>query len=658
MTSGLPGTAWKRGAEPLGPSADALGPLGSGVLVFWFGLLLVGIDLVHDSSVYDKTLVPRLHALLVVLGAGLAAVAVPKVASRLDTSVLREPVCLWSLAYGVVTAVSLGFAFNPTAGILDVVRTLATCAVLGLSCLLLPLLDDWKVHLLRLLVLSTCVTAGIGWYELASVHGVGFHERRLIEDVSGRMGNVNLLSGYLVFTAPICLAAGVLLRGAWRVAGWAVLAGAVGLVILLQSRAAFLGFGAALLVGLVAAWVWRRPLGLGRWTRGAVLLAAAVVCGAVGGLVLLVGPDHPLVVRVRSIVLAPAGDDAPRAGGRLLVWRLTADMIGEHPLTGVGAGNFPVRIQEYYDTPGIDLSVLQADNWLRPHNDFLQVFAEKGILGLIAFLAIFVVACGSLVSTIRHATDAWNARLAVFLGMAFAAYLVCSGFDFPLERVSHQVTLAVLLAAATVLRRESLPRPSPARPLAEPTSIVTPLRVVSVGVAVGLTLGLTWTAIALEQERGVVAARDALDTRDWATAMARAQQAATPWKTLDPGGAPVAFFEGLARMQQGDLDGATACLERARRHNPNRLFVLNNLGILYAAAERYDDAIECFALAAARYPHQPEGVTNLAGCYLDVGQPTAAIALLERVPAEQRTPTMREHLDRARTMLGPTATDR
>jgi O-antigen ligase len=652
---GLPDAISKPAVNPLGPRADALGPLASAALVFWFGLLLVGIDLVHDPSVYDKTLVPRLHALLVVLGAGLAAVAVPKVASRLDTSVLREPICLWALGYAVVTAVSLGFAFNPTAGILDVVRTLATCAVLGLSCLLLPRLDDWKVHLLRLLVLSTCVTAGIGWYELASVHGVGFHERRLIEDVSGRMGNVNLLSGYLVFTAPACLAAGVLLRGVWRVAGWVVLGGTLALVVLLQSRAAFLGFGGAMVVGFVSAWVWRRPLGLGRRAWIAVLVTAAVVCGAVGGFLLLAGPDHPLVARVRSIVLAPAGDDAPRAGGRLLVWRLTADMIGEHPFTGVGAGNFPVRIQEYYDTPGIDLSVLQADNWLRPHNDFLQVCAEKGILGLVAFLAIFVVACGSLVSTIRYATDAWNARLAVFLAMALTAYLVCSGFDFPLERVSHQTTLAVLLAAATVLRRESLPRATGSRSCAIPGPIVP---VVGFGLALGLAFGLVWTAIALEQERGVVAARDALDARDWATAVARAQQAATPWKTLDPRGAPVAFFEGLARMQQGDLDGATACLERARRHNPNRLFVLNNLGILYAAAERYDDAIECFALAASRYPHQPEGVTNLAGCYLDVGQPTAAIALLERVPAAQRTPTMREHLDRARGMLAPAATER
>lgn len=632
------------------PSRAAASLGGAAILVGWFGLLLVGLDVVHDASVHDKTLLPRLHALLVVLGGGLVALAVPRVARRVDASVLREPVCLAAATAFGATALSLAFALNASAGILDLVRTLSTCLVLGLSCLFLPLLGDWKTPLLRLLVLSTIVTAGLGWYELITVHGFGIHDRRWIEDVTGRMGNVNLLSGYLVCLLPMCLAAGGLLRGAWRVAGWLAAAVALALVILLQSRAAFVGLLASLVVGLVGSWVWRSQLGLGRRAGGILLGLVAAALVGVGGFRLVVGPEHPLVARVRSIVDPPSGDAGLRAGGRLLVWRLTVGMIADHPLTGVGAGNFPVRIQEYYGTPGIDLSVLRTDNWLRPHNDVLQVWAEKGPLGLLAFLALFAAAFASLLATARRATDARDASLALAIGMSLVAYLACSGFDFPLERISHQVTLAVLLAAATVLRREVV---GPVHRVSAPLPrLVVPL------LGAGVALALAWTTTALRQERNAVAARQALDEHDWAAAVTLAERGTTPWRTLDPLGTPVAFLEGYARMQQGDVAAATACLERARRHNPNRLFVLNNLGILYATAGDYDAAIECFALAAARYPHQPEGVTNLAGCYLDVGQPTAAIALLERVPAEQRTPTMREHLDRARTMLGPTATDR
>ena len=108
-------------------------------------------------------------------------------------------------------------------------------------------------------------------------------------------------------------------------------------------------------------------------------------------------------------------------------------------------------------------------------------------------------------------------------------------------------------------------------------------------------------------------------------------------------------------MRSGAADEAIACLERARRHHPNRLVVLNNLGILYATTGRTDDAIECLSVAASRYPHRLESVTNLAACYLDAGRPLEAVELLERVPEASRSPVMREHLARGRELLGAPA---
>ena len=135
----------------------------------WLGLLLVGLNLVHDPTVHDKTLVPRLHALVIVVLAALPTLVLPRVAGRIDLGVLREPVILCAVGYAAGTAASLLVAVNPTAGLIDLVRTGAFTLVLVVACLLLPLVPRWPDHLLRWLVVAAvggglfqrCIASGV-----------------------------------------------------------------------------------------------------------------------------------------------------------------------------------------------------------------------------------------------------------------------------------------------------------------------------------------------------------------------------------------------------------------------------------------------------------------------------------------------------------------
>lgn len=624
---------------------------GGGVawILAWLAFVLVGLHLVYDPTVYDKTLVPRLHALLVGLAAALPALALPRVARRLDLSVLREPVILCAVAYAACTAASLLVALNVSAGLLDVIRTWAFALVLALGCLLLPLLPRWPDRLVQALVVATLVIAGKGWAEVVTRHGLAMHSRQTIQEVAGGMGNVNFLASYLVFVVPGCLAA-VCLRGwVWRALGLLGAAAAVGLVVLLQSRASYLALAAGVLAAVTVAWACRERLGLGRTFRRLLVAGALGSACAAAVFVTVAGPDHPLVARLLSIGEERRPDGIPSDGGRSMVWRLTGRLIADHPLVGVGAGNFPIRIQEYYGDPGIDLGALHSDIWLQAHNDLLQAWAEKGVAGFVALAGIFLSGLVSVIATVRRSASPGEGRLAVFLLMSLVSYLVSACFDFPLERVSHQATLAVLLAAATVARRQAVPAAALVRRATGlPRGL---LPVCGGGLAACLAAGIAWTSLAIDQERATVAAQQALQERRWDDAVRLARRAATPWRTLDPRGTPVAFLEGLAHMQRGDTAAAAACLERARRDNPNRLVVINNLGILHVTAGRMDEAIECFTLAVTRYPHRLEGVANLAACYLDAGRAREAISLLEQVPADLRTAVMRAHLDRGRAMV-------
>jgi Flp pilus assembly protein TadD len=114
---------------------------------------------------------------------------------------------------------------------------------------------------------------------------------------------------------------------------------------------------------------------------------------------------------------------------------------------------------------------------------------------------------------------------------------------------------------------------------------------------------------------------------------------------------PVAYLEGKAELQLGHVPEAIACLERAWDANPNRMYVVNDLGIAYAAGDRFAEAIECFRIVANRYPHRIEPRNNLAGAFMETGRFAEAVAVLEDVPEALRNEAMRENLRAAREQL-------
>jgi len=69
-------------------------------------------------------------------------------------------------------------------------------------------------------------------------------------------------------------------------------------------------------------------------------------------------------------------DDSNRA--RLQIWRAGWRMFLDHPILGVGAGQFRVAYGTVY-------SGRAHGPWANPHNLFLQVVCEMGVIGLLAF---------------------------------------------------------------------------------------------------------------------------------------------------------------------------------------------------------------------------------------------------------------------------------
>jgi len=634
---------------------DSGAPTSSSALVIAvLAITLVGLHLLVDPAAYDVSQIVRLVAVFGGLAVAMPAVfLVPRCARRLDARLFADPIVVAYAAYLVTCLVSLAFALNVSAGLTDCFRTLAAFLVLCLTALVLPLDPRWKRWLLEAATGGMLMAVVVGGSAALPLVLEGFPSRRAMEEafLDGLMSNVNLFASWLLLLLPWSLCGTAVLTGRWRSVSAAAAAAGMVLVLVLQSRAAWAGF---LVSGVVTSLVllrYHKTLAAPAWFCRSV---TALLAGGIAAGVILLGlafTELSLGKAIRDRVFTrPHQAAGPVDGGRTTVWGITGRMIADAPLAGVGAGNFTVRLHEYFGADhtdiAADLTSLSSDNWIQPHNDFLWVLAEKGVFGFAAFVAIFIYGIVAAWSVLRRSGSVTDARLALASLATLIAYLVVSFFDFPLDRVSHQVVVAVHLAVLVLLKREGRP-PSPSRPLA--AWLVLP------PVVAACIVGMSYATAAWRQEREVMVARRAQHDGDWLAMRDAARRATTPWKTLDPLAVPVAFLEGLAEVQLGNLPAATACFERAYAANPNRLAVLQNLGAAYAQGGRLDEAVAAFAIAANRYPDRIEIRHNLASALIDAGRFAEAIALIEDIPDPLRPHAMREALDEARDQAAPTA---
>ena len=103
-------------------------------------------------------------------------------------------------------------------------------------------------------------------------------------------------------------------------------------------------------------------------------------------------------------------------------------MFATHPILGVGAGNYPLNYQHYAQLVGIEFRAQARD----PHSLYVQLLAETGILGTIAFLGMvfFLLqalnrACRNLeLSPQLHAWLPWISAIR----LAIISYLLTSIF--------------------------------------------------------------------------------------------------------------------------------------------------------------------------------------------------------------------------------------
>ena len=139
---------------------------------------------------------------------------------------------------------------------------------------------------------------------------------------------------------------------------------------------------------------------------------------------------------------------------RLDLWKAGLRMIADRPLLGVGVGNFSTAYGSEYRMAD------SANLWWKPHNNFIQVASEMGLLGLATFIFIMVLIIRENRRTKKYLQQAdkediflYNCMQAIEVGLV--GYIV-AGFFITSTYYPHLYNLALMARVISAIVQQKV----------------------------------------------------------------------------------------------------------------------------------------------------------------------------------------------------------
>jgi O-antigen ligase len=347
-------------------------------------------------------------------------------------------------------------------------------------------------------------------------------------------------------------------------------------------------------------------------------------------------------------------DQDPSFQVRLGLWANTLEMFKDHPLLGIGKGNFKIIYPLYATKARKDPQFGAVLQPREAHNDYLQLFGEVGILGSISFLWIFVLIGRRVWRSIDERKEPHDLLLILALSLSVIALLVEAFLDFPFELPTSKAFFWLLAGLLWVSCEEKtvIPEQHPSSiDKARPDRLSASARPMTVLVAFLASLSILITAVnftfvraEFHFSRGVSMA----EQKRPELAMQEIKEA----EFLNPTTHRYPFVRGLLSIQLEDYPEAILANLRTLALHPYYINGYTNLGVAYASVGKIREAEEAWQKALEIWPDHNDARNNLATVYAVSGKQTEAIAQFRE--SLRRDPGDKEARQKLKTLLNQT----
>ena len=454
-----------------------------------------------------------------------------------------------------------------------------------------------------------------------------------LPEVRSTLGNKNLVASILLILLPPVIFLVVKCKGFWSFFSLGIANVVLVTIVLLQSRAVWIGlFGCLLLTISMLFFYYRRPITRLKAVDKKSLLYGILLITIITATSYQLFFDRTLVgaLTVRAEELIQAKDDnAAKAAKRMepgaiyarrIMWGKSMNMAIDHPILGVGAGNWKIILPTYGLGDLGKLSNTGLRHYQRPHNDFLWVLAENGPLGLLFYLLVFFYVLKYCHKLLKEPNTNEKA-IAFTIAVSVVAYLFISLLTFPKERIYHNVII-YLLAALMFLVYNNRFGQNKVSVSASRLPLIFGLAISVFSLYVGITR--------VKSESIAKKALKAHSMQNWPRLKQLSNAAISDWYNMDPTAAPLKWYSGVASFSMNDLEAAFEDFEEASKVHPNHIHVLNNLGSCYELKEDHEQALKYYQLALDISPGFEEALINQSAVYFNLGEVEKAYASISK----------------------------
>lgn len=466
--------------------------------------------------------------------------------------------------------------------------------------------------------------------------------------------NPNPLGGFLAMIFPLAFSLTLAAAALWQWLLWEFCAVLLALTILpTYSKGAMLAFIVAMACyGILMAWQSAAARRVLRWALAIVVLGA-----------LTLGVATWQATPVRSRLTSALGAQQASNMFRILTWKGTVRMAAAHPWIGVGPSGFTYIYPKYAITGYVQAA----------HQNYLQMFAELGVVGGVTFLWLLGAVLFTGKRALRAAQDFPGRALAIAGLCTLIAFLVHSflEYDWYIGAIGVTFWLMAGLLTHQALGRPVLALPSsdgkprarrrrtrtdtqPAPPqLPEARDLPWP-RSTGGRTAAVLVVSLVLFACAWRPARNALA-QQALNRGDdalmsgSARAIARHYEKATEYdpdwaRAWDRFGLILGFTGTVPDSAEGEdarqelIQQGERAIKRAIELEPTNHGPRVSLARLYEETGRMDEAVQRYREALELFPNYSKTLLRLADAYRKLGQEEDALRTYRRLAALEDSP--------------------
>lgn len=438
--------------------------------------------------------------------------------------------------------------------------------------------------------------------------GLGLIEFRMeAEGIVGTVGNPNGYASLMVLLFPFAVINSLSNDHKIRIIGFAAIVACLVGIVATFSIAAIIAFAIGLILPLLG---WRFGEIL-RQNRKATHLLSTIFflvvtfAGLVWGLA-----NFDQTERIDSEISGKTE--------RAFLWRETAAMVIDRPL-GNGIGSWKYEILNRGVLP--PSTSFGQRYYAEAHNDFIQMAAESGILGALAYLGILLLIFNIALQKGLRTNSNHSLIIGFLLASAILSWSIISAYHFPIERMDHLIVLAAIFAS--VLALEPI-----GNALNAVLSKVLALLMMLVSIAI-----FYFAFESLTAEHHLRNARNAQMEGSWVKMLQECKLVKPNICQADYfSSTPVSWYQGLAEYQSHQLPKALESFRLANAQNPAHPHILNNLAATFVGLQQFDSAIVYYEISESIFPEFEEPYLNHAKIKAALGDTVAAIQILKKYP--------------------------